>query len=330
MTQRDIIVIGGSAGAIAPLRTVLHALPTEFPAVVIVVLHRTAEASNPESLADAFRNVSTPNVHTAEDGGGLKTGHVYVAPPDRHLLLEDGLLRLEDSPKDHYVRPSIDTLFKSAASAYGRRVVAVLLSGRFGTDGTSGMWQVKEHGGVTIVQDPVTTNFDVIVRNALENVAIDYILSADEIAPRLVELTSDDVLFTRQTRAPRIMIAENDTDMATHLQEQIIELGYEPARWVTSGEEALAVVRAVHPDLILMDIRLSGRMSGVEAARQIWRKLQIPVVYCTSLSDIATLQSVTRIETYGYIVKPFHTPALRAAIELALSRRDKQLTRLAS
>ena len=102
-------------------------------------------------------------------------------------------------------------------------------------------------------------------------------------------------------------------------------MGYDTIDWVPSGQAAIELAEREHPDLILMDINLSGELTGVETARRIWQTLQIPVVYCTAHADLETLKAVRTTESYGYVVKPFQIGAVRAAIELALARREKEL-----
>ena len=160
---RDIIVVGGSSGAFPVLGELLRHLPGDLPAAIFIVLHRIDPSSLPE-LAGRFRKAgilavnvlgkrTALSVESAVDGQPFERGHAYLAPGGRHLLVERGLMRLEGSPKEVYARPSIDVLFRSAAQAYGRRVVGVILSGAL-YDGTAGLWEVKKRGGIAIVQDP--------------------------------------------------------------------------------------------------------------------------------------------------------------------------------
>jgi two-component system chemotaxis response regulator CheB len=114
------------------------------------------------------------------DGQEIKPGRVYVAPPDFHLLVGDGVVRLTQGPKEHYNRPAIDPLFISAAQVYGQRVVGVLLSG-LSSDGVAGLNEIKRHGGLVIVQDPAEAKFSELPRNALAKVGVDYCLPVTKI-----------------------------------------------------------------------------------------------------------------------------------------------------
>lgn len=329
MRRRDIIVLGGSAGGIGALHQVLGALPADFPVTLCIVLHRGPSSGTTDSLADVLRAKTALAVRSARDQQPFAPGHAYIAPADYHLLLEDGRLRLERSPKEGRFRPAIDVLFKSAAVTYGRRVVGVLLSGTWGDDGTAGLWQIQHRGGTTVVQDPSDAEFGSMPRNAMDHVAVDHVLPAGRIGPKLIELTSPNLSPAEVTspRPPRILIVEDEGIVAANLQRSLGDMGYEPLDWTDSGEAAIAIAQQEHPDLILMDIGLAGALSGIEAARRIWQTLQIPVVYCTALADLQTLRAVRTTENYGYVVKPFHNQAVRAAVELALARREKELRR---
>jgi DNA-binding response OmpR family regulator len=118
---------------------------------------------------------------------------------------------------------------------------------------------------------------------------------------------------------------EDESVVATNLQLSLSEMGYDVIDWVPSGEAAIELAVREHPDVILMDIHLAGAITGIEAARRIWQKVQSPIVYCTAHTDIETLRAVQTTESYGYVVKPFQSGAVRAAIELALARREKEL-----
>jgi chemotaxis response regulator CheB len=260
---------------------------------------------------------------TALDLERFEPGHVYVCPGDDYLSIENGIMRVEHSPKESYHRPSINALFRSAAQAYGRRVVGVLLRGML-SDGSAGLWQIKKHGGVTIVQDPNEAQYPDMPQAAIDNVVIDHVLPVAQIGPMLVDLVSSHAAAAPPA-VPRILIVEDESVVATNLQQSLTEMGYDVIDWVPTGEAAIDLAEREHPDLILMDIHLAGALNGIESARKIWQMLQIPIVYCTAHAELETLKAVQTTENYGYVVKPFQSPAVRAAIELALARREKEL-----
>jgi chemotaxis response regulator CheB len=322
----DIIVVGGSAGSLIAIRAIIERLPERFGAVVFIVQH-SSPGWPAASSAGLIQAHSALPVHVAADLEPFDPGRIYYCPANHHLSLENGLMRLERSPAENLTRPSIDVLFRSAAADYGRRVIGVLLSGTL-RDGTAGLWQIKKRGGVVIVQEPSDAEYPGMPRNAIENVGVDYVLPTSSIGDKLVELVQQHRSSSEwKTLRPRILVVEDEPLAAQNLQERLSELSYRICDSVRSGEDAIAAAMKNLPDLILMDIRLEGKMSGVEAARQIWERLQTPVVFVTAHADLATLAAVKSTENYGYLVKPFHLASVQAAVELALDRRDKELRR---
>ncbi len=160
-------------------------------------------------------------------------------------------------------------------------------------------------------------------QNAIDNVAIDYVLPVKEIGPKLTELVAS--YSESAGRLPsRILIVEDESVVATNLQQSLTEMGYQVIDWVPTGEAGIELAAREHPDLVLMDIHLAGALNGIQSARRIWQQLQIPIVYCTAHADLETLKAVQTTESYGYVVKPFQSVAVRAAVELALARREKE------
>jgi two-component system, chemotaxis family, protein-glutamate methylesterase/glutaminase len=180
--------MGASAGGIPPIQRVISALPDNFPAAVLVAIHTAAEG--PRLLPDVFSRMSSLPVAYAVDGERIRKSRIYVAPPDRHLLLDNQHMRVTTGPRENRHRPAIDPLFRSAARAYGPRVVAILFSGLL-DDGTAGLSVVTRHGGVTIVQDPDEARFASMPENALKNDSPRYVLPVRKIAPTLLELVAN-------------------------------------------------------------------------------------------------------------------------------------------
>lgn len=185
MAKRDIIVIGGSAGSLPYLARIVSAFPSDLPAAVFVVIHlRGREKSR---LAQVLGSASHLPALQAADQQRIEMGKIYVAPPDHHMLIAEGHVHLSRGPKEGLQRPSINATFRSAAHAYQSRVIGVLLSGML-DDGASGLWDIVQHHGVSIVQDPHEAQFPSMPINALVDVPINYKLKADEIGSRLVKL----------------------------------------------------------------------------------------------------------------------------------------------
>jgi two-component system, chemotaxis family, protein-glutamate methylesterase/glutaminase len=186
MTDRSptIIVIGASAGGIEALRKIVAGLPADFSAAVFVVVHLGAHKSELPWLLTQIGPL--PAVHP-KDGDEIRGGTIFVAPPDRHIIVRQGQIRLTKGPRENWARPAIDPLFRSAAESYGAGVIGVILSGGL-NDGSAGLYQIKESGGVTIVQDPADAINPSMPRSALANVDIDHSLPAADIVGMLVDL----------------------------------------------------------------------------------------------------------------------------------------------
>ncbi|HET7460776.1 MAG TPA: chemotaxis protein CheB [Longimicrobium sp.] len=190
METRGIVVIGASAGGVEALRCIVEALPDGFPAAVFVVVHFPPHASS--SLPAILSRAGTlPAVHP-EDGDPIEPGRIYVAPPDLHLLVERGRIRLSRGPRENGHRPAVDPLFRSAAVAYGRRVVGVVLTGNL-DDGTGGLSAVVRRGGVAVVQDPADAAHPGMPSSALANVRVDHSVPLAGIPALLARLVTEPV-----------------------------------------------------------------------------------------------------------------------------------------
>ena len=185
--MKIVVVVGASYGGLYALMNVLGALPTDFPAPIVVVQHRSNTDSDEARLGHVLTRYSALPVKDAEHGQAMEPAHVYLAPADYHLMIEGGHFELTVDDVVQWSRPSIDVLFESAARGYGRDVVAVLLTG-FGHDGTAGMRCVREHGGVTIAENPETAMQRAMPGSAVDAGVVDEVLDLDSIATRLLEL----------------------------------------------------------------------------------------------------------------------------------------------
>jgi len=184
-----IITLGASAGGVEVLQTIIYSLPADLPAIVLVVMHIAADS--PGLMPQILGKASALPVRHAIDGETLEVGRIYMAPPDHHLLVDPtGRARLSHGPKENRFRPAVDSLFRSAAHAFGPRVVGVVLTGAL-DDGTAGLWAIKRHGGVAIVQDPKSAQVPSMPLSALRFVEVDYCLPAAEIGPRLIRVAAE-------------------------------------------------------------------------------------------------------------------------------------------
>ena len=186
MPGRDIIVIGTSAGGVEALVELARGLPPDLAAALFVVIHLPATSSSvlPQILS---RNGPLPACQ-ALDGEAIEHGRIYIAPPDHHMLIERAKVRVVRCPKVNRMRPAIDPLFRSAALAYGPRVVGVVLTGTL-DDGTAGLLAIKRRGGIAAAQDPQDALHPGMPQSAVENVPVDYCLPLTGIPPLLAQLT---------------------------------------------------------------------------------------------------------------------------------------------
>jgi two-component system chemotaxis response regulator CheB len=187
---RDIVVMGASAGGVEALQRVVAGFPLDLRAAVFVVMHVTAEGTS--ALPAILHRAGPLPAHHAINGESISYGRIYVAPPDYHLLLRDGVVRVVHGPRENRSRPAVDPLFRSAAIAYGERVIGVVLSGAL-DDGTAGLYSVKARSGLAIVQDPEDATVPGMPQSAMDYVSVDHIRPAAEIGTLIDALTREQV-----------------------------------------------------------------------------------------------------------------------------------------
>ena len=181
----DIVVIGCSAGGVEALPELLGKLPRNIPAAIFVVMHVSASTESylPRIIS---RHSKIPCAH-ALHGEPIQPGKIYVAPPDRHLLLEPDKVILGHGPKENRHRPAVDPLFRSAAQHFGSRVIGVILTGSL-DDGTAGLQAVKRCGGIAVVQHPDEAVAPGMPMNAAQYVSVDHVVPLEKIGPLLKKL----------------------------------------------------------------------------------------------------------------------------------------------
>ena len=272
---RGVVAIGASAGGIDALRRFISALPTDLPIAVCVVLH--IPASSRSLLADIIARWTAAPVCTATDGEPLLGGHIYVAPPDRHLIVRRARLELDPGPRENGARPAVDPLFRSAALAYGAQSAAVVLSGAL-FDGASGAAVLAAGGGLVLVQTPEDALVPSMPEATLRSVPAAH--TAD--APSLAEAVGD---FARALAAPPPAGAEEDILRSDEHQSPIERSRHRPAGppsgltcpechgplWEFAGEEPVRyrcrVGHVYHEDLLV-----SEKSDEIEAA--LWAALE--------------------------------------------------------
>jgi two-component system chemotaxis response regulator CheB len=180
-----MVAIGASAGGLVAVRELLSAIPRGFNGTLFVVIHRSPFTHG--RLAEVLeRSTGHPVVEPA-DGESIRSGHVYLAPPDQHLIVDRNGLRVIRGPKEHFTRPAVDPLFRSLAAVFGPRSVGVILSGA-GQDGHSGLMAIKQAGGIAMVQRPSESQVPSMPKHAIEEDSVDVVLPVHELGRRITAL----------------------------------------------------------------------------------------------------------------------------------------------
>lgn len=180
------IVIGASAGGMQTIGDILSELPLTFPVPIIIVQHLSPNSKG--YMAKYLNKITELKVKEADEKEEIVAGAIYVSPANYHLLVEnDETLSLTVEPKVNYSRPAIDLLFETASDVYQEKLIGIVLTGA-NKDGSLGLQKIKERGGLAIVEDPDTAIVNTMPKAAIEATAIDYILKADEVAQKIIEL----------------------------------------------------------------------------------------------------------------------------------------------
>jgi two-component system, chemotaxis family, protein-glutamate methylesterase/glutaminase len=207
--RRNIVVIAASAGGVTALQTLCKGLPGDLKATIFIVQHISPAS---RSMLPAILDRAGPlPVINPREGEEIRSGYIYVAPPDRHLLVKAGHVLVRKGPKENRTRPAADPLFRSAAVSYGSRVVGMVLTGTL-DDGTAGLLAVKRCGGVAVVQDPDDAAWPDMPRHAMQKVAVDYCLPLEALSGLIVRLS-------REPAGPRVPIPQ-DIELEAHIAEQ--------------------------------------------------------------------------------------------------------------
>jgi len=195
-----VIAIAGSAGGFQGMLTILASLPRELPAAILLVLHRTPRAD--DGLVDIFARCTPLPVRMAVAGDPIEPGVVYIARSDLHLrVMGDRRFEYGDGRRIRFLRSSANPLLESAAAAFGRRLIAVVLSG-VGSDGTDGVQTVKAHGGIVIAQDEASSEHWDMPEAAVKSGVVDYVLPIVDIGPALNALVRGDAVVNGSAAGP--------------------------------------------------------------------------------------------------------------------------------
>jgi two-component system, chemotaxis family, protein-glutamate methylesterase/glutaminase len=226
MEKRNIIVIGASAGGFQAIQDLVRHFPANMDASIFITWHIAPDIRG--ILPDVLNRNSHLHAKNAVDGEAIELNRIYVAPPDHHMLLEKGVVRVRKGPKENRFRPAIDPLFRSAAYVYGPRVTGIILSGAL-DDGTAGLWTIKEYGGMAIVQDPLEAEVPSMPQSAIQSVQVDHILPIEEMPRVLINLVNESV--------PDMPAASKKNWQKPFLKQEIdIAMNHKTAPGYTFGE----------------------------------------------------------------------------------------------
>jgi len=289
MLRRDIVVIGGSAGAIKALQQMVARLPGDLAAGLLVTTH--LGPSTPDRLADILARIGTLPAVRAADGMQIGPGQICTAIPDRHLLIgQHDRVRLSRGPRQNRVRPAVDTLFRSAARWCGPRVIGVVLSGGL-DDGAAGLAAIVEAGGVALVQQPEEAGFGGMPRAALQAVPDAVVLPAAQLARVVTDLVGKPVEAPSAWPTAALIW---ETDVVQHASSAAGAVG-QPAGLgcpeCSGGMNAISTGNAIHyvchaGHSYSPQSFLDAREDGVEAA--LWTALSAMQEKAMVLQDMAS------------------------------------------
>jgi two-component system, chemotaxis family, protein-glutamate methylesterase/glutaminase len=207
--RQNIFVIAASAGGVTALQTLCKGLPGDLDASIFIVQHISPASRS--MLPAILDRVSALPATSPREGEEIRTGHIYVAPPDHHMLVKRGRILVRKGPKENRTRPAADPLFRSAAVAYGPRVVGMVLTGTL-DDGTAGLLAVKRCGGVAVVQNPDDAAWPDMPRHAMQKVTVDFCLPLEALPTLIARLS-------REPAGPEVPIPQ-EIELEAHIAEQ--------------------------------------------------------------------------------------------------------------
>lgn len=318
MEKFKIVVIGASAGGVEASLKLLHDLPRDLDAAVFLVVHLSPSA--PSSLAEVLDRRSNLPVNWAQEGALIAAGHVYVAPPDRHVLIEGDRITLGSGPREGGHRPAVDPLFRTAAHSYCERVIGVILSGNL-DDGSVGLAEIRRMGGYAIVQDPAEALYADMPANARAYAGADAVLPLSEIGKAIVAVVNEDApAGTGCAELPEDIAGGGKAPMSADEREQGILSPYGcpdcgGALWEIQGGELTRYrcrVGHAYSDESLLE---AGR-DGVE--RAMWAALRALEEHRDQAHRLARRM---RARGHASLTKRFSQQALEAEERASLIRR---------
>lgn len=220
MRTRDIVVVAASTGGLEALTRLFAHMPADLPAAIFVVMHTGAHESILPSL---LQKTCELRVQHAIHEEVFENGRIYIAPPDRHLLLSEGKTWLSDGPKEHFTRPAADPLFRSAAIEYGPRVIGVILTGDL-DDGAAGIKALRACGGYAVIQDPVDCDAPSMPRNAIQATSVQVVAPIAELGAAIIRAL-EPIMDNPQTEDARVrQVAEIEDKIARDARADLTDL----------------------------------------------------------------------------------------------------------
>lgn len=332
MEKNGVIVIGGSAGSIEVLVKMLTYIPSDFPHAIVIVIHRKATVEY--HLEDVFNIKSKIRVFEIQDKMQLKPNNMFLVPGDYHLLVDKtGLLCLDVSEKVNYSRPSIDVAFESFAKVYGNKCIGILLSGA-NSDGAKGLKQIKESGGLTIVQSPESASVATMPMSAINLFFPDLIADTLSICNFIADISTKSIqqvfkeirkVDEAEVELPHVLLVD---DLEDNLFTLNAILRSEPyiLHKTTSGKEALEMASKILYDCIILDVQMPD-LDGFEVARQLSLKEEtknIPIIFLSALgSDKEKVIQGIESGAIDFLGKPPDPSLLLAKLKLCIKISEK-------
>lgn len=332
MEKEGVIIFGGSVGSIEAIMNIFPFIPANYPFAIVVVLHRknTAEYHLEDVLS---RNLNIPVIEI-QDKMQIKPAHIYIAPGDYHLLVDDtGLFTLDYSEKINFSRPSIDLTFECFANAFGNRCIAVLLSGA-NSDGAKSLKIIQDNGGLTIVQSPESAKVATMPMSAINLFSPDVIADIPEISGMLLEASKYPIShYISQIKhgdelnnsLPIILIVDDLEDNLFSLNAVLKFEGY-IIHLANSGALAIEMALKQHYDCIVLDVQMP-KMDGFEVVNILSQNdftKNIPIIFLSSLgSDKEKVLRGMDSGAIDFLAKPVDPPLIKAKLKLCIKLSSK-------
>lgn len=332
MEKEGVIIFGGSAGSIEVIMNIFPFIPANYPFAIVLVLHRKNTVEH--HLEDVLSRKAQIPVLEIQDKMKLKPAHIYIAPGDYHLLVDEtGLCTLDYSEKVNYSRPSIDVTFDCFANAFGNRCIAILLSGA-NADGAVSLKKIKDNGGLTIVQSPESAEVATMPMSAINLFSPDVIADIPQISGMLLEASRYAIThYINQIKhgddlndsLPTILIVDDLEDNLFSLNAVLKFEGY-VIHQANSGALAIEMALKLPYDCIVLDVQMP-EMGGFEVATILSQNdvtKNIPIIFLSALgSDKEKVLQGMDSGAIDFLAKPVDPPLIKAKLKLCIKLSSK-------